>query len=133
MDHLAEIKGLETMIKILVVEDDVVTQKLVVAILEKEGYSAFVSPNGRHALEALQVNHFDLMITDVMMPELDGFSVMDILQKEKTTRDIPIIVITAKELTRNEKMRLQGRIQALLQKGDFVSEELLDEVKSVIK
>jgi len=68
-----------------------------------------------------------------MMPELDGFSVMDILQKEKTTRDIPIIVITAKELTRNEKMRLQGRIQGLLQKGDFVSEELLDEVKSVIK
>ncbi len=83
------------MIKILVVEDDVVTQKLVVAILEKEGYSAFVSPNGRHALEALQVNHFDLMITDVMMPELDGRTLITALRKYPRLVDMPVIIISA--------------------------------------
>ena len=83
------------MIKILVVEDDVVTQKLVVAILEKEGHTAFVSPNGRHALEALQVNHFDLMITDVMMPELDGRTLIAALRKYPRLVDMPVIIISA--------------------------------------
>jgi len=57
-----------------------------------------------------------LIILDLMMPEVDGFSVIDILHSQKETRDIPIIVITAKELTPNEKKRLKGRIQTLMQR-----------------
>lgn len=120
--------------RIAIVDDEPNVRRLVKRILQSQGnYTLFEAEDGRHAVELIQRELPDLIILDLMMPEMDGFSVMDILQKEKTTRDIPIIVITAKELTRNEKMRLQGRIQALLQKGDFVSEELLDEVKSVIK
>jgi threonine synthase len=120
--------------RIAIIDDEPNVRRLVRRILQSQGnYTLFEAEDGRHAVELIQRELPDLIILDLMMPELDGFSVMDILQKEKTTRDIPIIVITAKELTRNEKMRLQGRIQGLLQKGDFVSEELLDEVKSVIK
>jgi threonine synthase len=64
---------------------------------------------------------------------VDGFSVMDELHSDKETSEIPIIVITAKELTAAEKSRLKGHIQSLMQKGDFMSDQLLDEVRSLIK
>ena len=83
------------MAKILVVEDDVVTQKLVVAILEQQGHYAFVSPNGRHALETLQVNKFDLMVTDVMMPELDGRALIEAVRNIPRLTGMPIIIISA--------------------------------------
>ncbi len=68
-----------------------------------------------------------------MMPELDGFDVMDALQKNKRTAEIPIIVVTAKELTIAEKKRLNGHIQLLLQKGNFLSDDLENEVRSLLK
>ena len=67
------------------------------------------------------------------MPDIDGFSVMDALQSQPETKDIPIIVVTAKELTPDEKNRLKGHIQKLIQKGDFMSDDLLDEVRTLIK
>lgn len=83
------------MAKILVVEDDVVTQKLTEAILIKEGHHAVVSPNGRHALETLQVNTFDVVITDVMMPELDGRGLIEAIRKHPTLKELPIVIISA--------------------------------------
>ncbi len=85
------------MAKILVVEDDVVTQKLTVAILEKSNHFAVVSPNGRHALETLQVNSFDIIITDVMMPELGGRGLIEAIRKHPSPvlSNIPIIIISA--------------------------------------
>jgi len=61
----------------------------------------------------------NLMILDLMMPEMDGFAVMDALKADVTTADIPIVVVTAKELTPSEKERLRGHVQTLMQKGDF--------------
>lgn len=81
--------------KILVVEDDLVTQKLVSAMLEKKGHSTFVSPNGRHAMESLQVNYFDLIITDVMMPELDGRELIEAIRKYPRLSNMPVIIISA--------------------------------------
>jgi len=72
--------------------------------------------NGRSAVDLSTRIKPDLIILDLMMPEVDGFSVIDILHSQKETRDIPIIVITAKELTPNEKKRLKGRIQTLMQR-----------------
>jgi CheY-like chemotaxis protein len=80
------------MAKILIVEDDVTTQKLVLAILERNGHCGFVSPNGRHALESLQVNKFDLMITDVMMPELDGRGLIEAVRRTPHLDEISIIM-----------------------------------------
>ena len=75
----------------------------------------------------------DLVILDLMMPELDGFSVLDALRSDPATASIPVIVVTAQELTSKEKQRLEGQIQSLMQKGDFVSEELLNEVRALIE
>jgi threonine synthase len=67
-----------------------------------------------------------------MMPEMDGFAVLDALRAKPETSEIPVIVSTAKELTPEEKDGLKGQIQALLQKGDFLSDEFLEEVRTLI-
>ena len=67
-----------------------------------------------------------------MMPEMDGFAVLDVLRGNPKTANIPVIVATAKELTVNEKSRLQGQIQSLMQKGDFLNDEFLQEVRALI-
>jgi threonine synthase len=68
-----------------------------------------------------------------MMPEMDGFSVIEALRSKPETATIPVIVATAKELTIDEKSRLSGQIQSLMQKGDFLNDEFLEEVKALIK
>jgi threonine synthase len=75
----------------------------------------------------------DLVILDLMMPEMDGFAVMDALRARPETANIPVIVSTAKELTAQEKNLLTGQIQSLMQKGDFLNDEFLEEVRSLIK
>ena len=75
----------------------------------------------------------DLIILDLMMPEMDGFAVIEALRANPETATIPVIVATAKELTPDEKNRLSGQIQSLMQKGDFINDEYLEEVKSLIK
>lgn len=74
----------------------------------------------------------DLIILDLMMPEVDGFSVLDALKQDPQTAEIPVIVVTAKELTSEEKARLQGRIHALMQKGEFMGDDLADEVRALL-
>jgi threonine synthase len=103
-------------------------------ILQSQGnYTLFEATNGREALELITKELPDLVILDIMMPEMDGFAVMDALQLNQDTAKIPVIIITAKELTSDEKSRLNGHIQSLMQKGDFLSDELLDEVRSLLR
>ncbi len=120
--------------RIVLVDDEPNVRRLIKRILLSQGkYSLFEAEDGKTAVDLITRELPDLVILDLMMPEVDGFSVIDILNAQKETRHIPIIVITAKELTASEKTRLKGRIQALMLKGDFVSDELLEEVQSVIK
>jgi threonine synthase len=125
---------LERYPNIVIADDEPNVRRLVKRILLSQGnYVLHEAVDGRSAVDTVTRVRPDLLILDLMMPEVDGFSVLDILQSQKETRDIPVIVITAKELTSREKERLNGRIQALMLKGDFASDGLLDEVKSVIK
>lgn len=73
------------------------------------------------------------MILDLMMPEVDGFGVLDALKADEKTASISVVVVTAKELTKDEVTRLKGRIDTLLQKGEFLSDDLMDEVRSLVK
>jgi threonine synthase len=120
--------------RIAIVDDEPNVRVLVRRILQSQGnYTLFEANDGKSAVEMIMREHPDLVILDLMMPDMDGFQVMDALQQHNETKDIPVIVITAKELTPAEKQRLQGRIQTLMQKGDFMSDELLDEVRALLK
>jgi len=120
--------------KVAIVDDEPDVRKLIRRILQSQGnYILVEASNGKDAVEMIQKERPNLVLLDLMMPDMDGFSVMDTLQSQPETREIPIIVITAKELTPAEKGRLKGHIQSLMQKGNFMSDDLLDEVKSLLK
>ncbi|MBL8079001.1 MAG: pyridoxal-phosphate dependent enzyme [Anaerolineales bacterium] len=120
--------------KIAIVEDTPEARRLIRRILQSQGnFTIIEATNGREGLEMIQRELPDLIILDLMMPELDGFSVLESLRSKPETASIPVIVATAKELTPDEKNRLGGQIQTLMQKGDFLNDEFLEEVKALIK
>lgn len=120
--------------RIAIVDDHPEARRLIRRILQSQGeYTLYEAASGREAIELAQREHPDLIILDLMMPEIDGFGVIEALQAQPETADIPIIVVTAKELTPAEKDRLRGHIQSLMQKGDFMSDDLLDEVRALLK
>lgn len=118
--------------RIAIVDDHPHVRRLIRRILQSQGeYTLFEAEEGRIAIDLIQKELPDLVILDLMMPELDGFSVLDELRADPKTATIPVIVVTAKELTHKEKERLDGQIQSLMQKGDFLNDELLEEVRSL--
>ena len=120
--------------RIAIVDDTSEARRLIRRILQSQGnFTILEASNGKEGLEMIQRELPDLIILDLMMPEMDGFAVMDALRSRPETANIPVIVATAKELTPDEKNRLGGQIQALMQKGDFLNDEFLEEVKSLIQ
>jgi threonine synthase len=119
--------------RIAIVDDNPDVRRLIRRILQSQGnYTLFEATNGREAIDLAKREHPNLIILDLMMPEMDGFAVINALKNDPETADIPVIVVTAKELTPAEKERLRGHIQTLMQKGDFLNDELLDEVRALL-
>ena len=120
--------------RVLVVDDHPEARRLIMRILQSQGnYSLSEAADGHEAVRKATAELPDLIILDLMMPELDGFGVLDALKADVQTASIPVIVVTAQELTGAEKGRLSGRITALKQKGSFMDTDLLDEIRSLIK
>lgn len=120
--------------RIVIVDDTTEARLLIRRILQSQGdFTLFEASNGKEALRTIRREKPDLIILDLMMPELDGFGVLDELKADAETANIPVIVSTAKELTSAERKKLKGQIQSLLQKGDFMSDEFLNEVHTIIK
>jgi threonine synthase len=126
--------GVDRFPRIAIVDDEPNVRTLMRRILQSQGnYELLEATNGKDAVEMILKERPNLILLDLMMPDMDGFQVMDALQSRKETKDIPIIVITAKELTPAENKRLKGHIQSLMQKGDFMNDDLTDEVKALLK
>lgn len=122
------VESVETPIRrVLVIEDSSDSARLMARILGVN-YDVHLAANGREGLEKAYSLKPDLIITDLMMPEVDGFHVIEKLKEDKEFRDTPIIVLTAKELTAQERARLTGQVDTLLQKGSFLSEDLLQRI-----
>ncbi len=120
--------------RVAIVDDNAEARRLIRRILQSQGdYTIYEASNGKDALQLIQHELPDLIILDLMMPEMDGFAVLDALKADQDTAQIPVIVSTAKELTADEKTRLGTQIQTLMQKGDFLNDEFLEEVKALIQ
>jgi CheY-like chemotaxis protein len=90
--------------------------------------------NGRIALQRVAEKKPAAIILDLMMPEMDGFEFVDELRKNEEWRDIPIIVVTAKDITDEDRLRLNGYVQKTLQKGNYSRDELLKDIReSIVK
>jgi threonine synthase len=120
--------------RVLIVDDQSEVRQLIRRILQSQGnYQLLEASDGAQALKIATQERPDLIFLDIMMPEMDGFSVVESLHANPDTSQIPIIIVTAKELSRAEKAHLHGHIHALMQKGDFISDELLTEVKNLLR
>ncbi len=117
---------------ILVVEDDAATREMLRRVLEKEGWTVREANSGRTALGAVAAQQPDLILLDLMMPEMDGFEVIHALRATDVWRTIPIVVITAMDLSNADRMQLDSYVTDVLQKGAFSREELLRDVRDLV-
>jgi len=117
---------------VLIVDDSADDRHLLRRILEGAGYLTSEVGGGVEALEWMQNHVPDLVILDLMMPEVDGFAVLEQLRREPRTRSLPVVVVTAKDLTEDERAILYHRVEALLQKGMFDQDQLLADVSEAL-
>jgi len=117
---------------VLVVEDDSATRELLRSSLEKDGISVVEACNGMEGLQKLATIRPALILLDLMMPEMDGFEFLEELRKHDEWQAIPIVVLTSKDLTLDERRRLSGHVEKVMQKGAFSREALLREVRKVV-
>jgi len=119
--------------QIMIVEDNPEAARLLRRILQTHGeFQIGEAHTGKEGLDMIRTTHPDLILLDLMMPDMDGFAVIDDLKADPKLKDIPVIVITAKELNLKDRERLQGQIQMLLQKGSFMDEDLLQEISALL-
>jgi len=121
-------------VEVLVIDDHVDDILLIRRILEAQGdYRINEANGGRAGIEMVRRRPPDVIILDLMMPDVDGFGVLEALKREPETRAIPVIVVTAKQLTEEDRKRLNGQVEVLLSKGLFTERELLEDVKVALQ
>jgi CheY-like chemotaxis protein/nitrogen-specific signal transduction histidine kinase len=116
----------------LVVEDDPGTRKLLCSMLEEYGLNVQEAGNGKIALERVQEKVPGVIFLDLMMPEMDGFEFIEELKKNPEHRPIPIVVVTSKDITQADRVRLNGGVAKLIEKKSFVHDDLLSEIRSTL-
>jgi len=113
---------------VLIVEDDADMRELLRRTIERVGGNVVAVPDGRAALAQVAQRRPSVILLDLMLPEMDGLQVIDELRASPSGQTIPIIVITAKDLTADERARLDTSVTQILQKGTYTSDELLRNV-----
>jgi signal transduction histidine kinase/DNA-binding LacI/PurR family transcriptional regulator/CheY-like chemotaxis protein len=117
---------------ILVVDDDPIILDLHSRMIEKIGCQVVTARNGREALALIEAQTPDLILLDLMMPEMDGFAVLDELRTRESTRDIPVIILTARLVSDADLERCNRGVAAILGKGIFSAEETLSHVEAAL-
>ena len=123
-------KGKATILLVEDSEPQVIQMKY---MLTKEGYTVRTANNGKEALDSIKNAVPDAMILDLMMPEVDGFKVLDSIRSQPETSQLPVLILTAKHITKNELFFLKGNhIHQIIFKGVVNRSELLAHVKNMI-
>ncbi|WP_322799054.1 response regulator [Thermoflexus sp.] len=134
LEAIQRVDGRPGPLRVLVIDDSEADRQLIRRVLERMGgYQVLEASGGQEGTAMAQRERPDLVILDLMMPEMDGFMVVEALKGDPATRSIPIIVLTAKSLTQEDRQRLNGRIEALLQKVGVDPEALLAEIVEVLR
>jgi adenylate cyclase len=118
--------------RILAVDDDQLQRERIRGWLEGPDWVVQEAANGREALARLQQDQPDLILLDLMMPEMDGFAVVAALQREPGWRDIPVIVITSLDLSAADRERLNSGVQSVLVKETFRPAELVERIRRFV-
>ncbi len=117
---------------VLIVEDEESTRDMLRRLLVRDGWGVEEAANGQAALELILRKRPDLILLDLLMPEMDGFEFVEALRQTPEWRSIPIVVVTAKEVTDGDRLRLNGFVKRVIQKGTGNRDELLCEVRNLV-
>ena len=115
------------------VEDDTVQRERMLALLQGPQWTVREAENGREALKRIQESKPDVILLDLMMPEMDGFAVVAALQKEASWQDIPVIVITARDLDDKDRERLNSGVRSVLVKETFRPADLVERIRRLLQ
>ena len=110
---------------VLLVEDDTDTREIMARTLDKAGWQVLEATNGREALDQLARTRPGLILLDLMMPVMDGFDFLLGMRANPDWRDIPVIVLTAKNLTEEDRRVLSGKVEQVIEKGATSPEQLI--------
>lgn len=119
--------------RILIVEDNEAAIIQIKAVLENQGFKINIAKGGQQAIDFVKHTVPDGIILDLMMPEVDGFQVLETIRSTEKTRLIPVLILTAKNLTKEDLKKLSSdNVQQLIQKGDVNRDELIKKVKLML-
>jgi signal transduction histidine kinase/CheY-like chemotaxis protein len=118
---------------VMVLDDDPTTQQMLETMLKKAGLQVSIAENGRVGLERVSEKQPDLILLDLMMPEMDGFEFLIHLRKREDWCNIPVIVLTAKDITNKEREQLNSSAQLVYQKCAYNKKNLLTEIRELLK
>jgi CheY-like chemotaxis protein len=116
---------------VLLVEDDPAVRQTLRSVLERHGWRVSEAANGAIALEMMAKEAPELILLDLVMPEMDGFEFADHLRKSEQWRSIPIIIVTSKDLTADEISRLNGNVERIIRKESYAYSDLLNEIHRI--
>ena len=117
---------------VMVVEDDADTRALLARTLQKDGWAVNEAANGREALDLMERRAPGLILLDLMMPVMDGFQFLHELRQHEAWQNIPVIVVTAKDLTPEDQRTLDGRVEQILAKGSYGREQLIQNIRRLV-
>jgi PAS domain S-box-containing protein len=118
---------------VLVVEDDPSSRRTLRQMLKKEGFEVAEAENGRVALEHVARSRPSVILLDLMMPQMDGFEFVADLRSREEWRTIPVVVVTTKDITQEDRLRLNGYVTQVIQKGTYGRDALLAEVRDLVR
>ena len=123
---------MSTAYRIAIIEDDIAIVQMYRMKFESEGFEVHTAADGKQGLELIQKVNPDIVLLDLMMPELDGFGVLEAMKLEADLANVPVVVITAKELDDDQRLRLHQSVEKVLHKASQSQNAILDAVRRVI-
>jgi len=130
---LRRFRGPQTPCPAVVIEDDPASREVLRRTLEQDGWRVCEATNGKEGLELLRGGTPDLILLDLMMPEMDGFEFVDAVRSNLAWAQIPIVVVTARDLSVEERERLEGHVRKVLQKGVLSRDALAREIRRLAR
>ncbi len=130
LDNLKKTLKVEAL-KVLVVDDEPNAVEMIAAMIEPDGYGVIRAYGGQEGIDKALSEHPDVLVLDLMMPVISGFDVISTLKADPGTKDIPIIICTAKELTSDDIKVLKDNVVSIMRKGMFTADDILDEIKKI--
>ncbi len=118
--------------KILIVEDDVFFRELLLKKFQKENFDVFIAKDGKEGFAYLESNSPDIIVLDLILPDLNGYEILSMLKREKKTKGVPVVVLS--NLGQQEEMEKAMALGAadFLIKVNFTLEEIVEKIKQVL-